>query len=90
MTLLVYSKNNVLIDIIGVFGNSFDFAKNVTLRRKSGVSNPNTTYDAANGWDTYPKDTVDDIGTHTTSLSTTNMHLGYPYTPIPAHSITSL
>ena len=67
-------KNNVLIDIIGVFGNSSDFAKNVTLRRKPGVSNPNTTYDAANEWDTYPKDTVDDIGTHTTSLSTTNMH----------------
>ena len=63
-------KNGVLIDIIGEFGNSDDFAKNVTLRRKSTVSSPNTTYDETNEWDSYVVDTVDDIGSHTTTLST--------------------
>ncbi len=63
-------KNGVLIDIIGVFGNSADFAKNVTLRRKPTVSSPNTTYDETNEWDSYAEDTVDDIGSHTTTLST--------------------
>lgn len=65
-------KNGTLIDILGVFGNSADFAKNVTLRRKSTVSSPNTTYDETNEWDEYVVDTVDNIGMHSTSLSSDN------------------
>ena len=63
-------KNDILIDIIGVFGSSANFAEDVTLRRKSTVSSPNTTYDEVNEWDSYPQNTVDDIGSHTTTLST--------------------
>ena len=64
-------KNDVLIDIIGEFdGGSENFAKDVTLRRKSSVAEPNTTFDPENEWDVYPKDTVDDIGnTHLTLSS---------------------
>ena len=67
-------KNDVLIDIIGEFdGGNENFAKDVTLRRKSSVSEPNTTFDLENEWDVYPKDTVDDIGnTHLTLSSPKN------------------
>lgn len=64
-------KDDDLIDIIGEFdGGSENFAKDVTLRRKSSVTEPNTTFDLENEWDDYPKDTVDDIGnTHLTLSS---------------------
>jgi endonuclease I/chitodextrinase len=63
-------KNDVLIDIIGTFdGGSANFAKDKTLRRKASVSSPNTTFDLANEWDTYPKDTADNIGVFNTTLS---------------------
>jgi endonuclease I/chitodextrinase len=66
-------KDETLIDIIGEFdGGSGNFAQNVTLRRKPGVSQPNTTFDLVNEWDSFPSDTVDDIGSHTTTLSTTS------------------
>ena len=65
-------KDETLIDIIGVFdGGSGNFAQNTTLRRKSTISEPNTTFDLANEWDSFPEDTVDDIGSHATTLSTT-------------------
>lgn len=58
-------KNDILIDIIGTYnGGSSNFAKDKTLRRKSGVSQPNTVFDIDNEWDVYDKDTVDDFGTH--------------------------
>ena len=58
-------KNGVLIDIIGTYnGGSANFAKDKTLRRKSGVSQPNTAFDIDNEWDIYPKNTVDDFGNH--------------------------
>ncbi len=58
-------KNDVLIDIIGVFnGGTVNFAKDVTLRRKNSVVNPNTTFDKANEWDEFAQDVVDNIGTH--------------------------
>ena len=67
-------KDDTLIDIIGVFdGGSADFAKDVTLRRKPSVVQPNTAYDEANEWDSYPADTADGIGSHSTTLSTTDI-----------------
>ena len=58
-------KNDVLIDIIGVFnGGTANFAKDVTLRRKSSVVNPNTNFDLVNEWDQFSIDTVDNIGIH--------------------------
>lgn len=67
-------KDDLLIDIIGIFdgGNGY-FAKDVTLRRKSTVSEPNTIYDQENEWDVYPKDTSDGIGLHVSTLATTNV-----------------
>ncbi len=59
-------KDGVLIDIIGVLnGGSANFAKDVTLRRKPEVNNPNTTFDLVGEWDSYPQDTFDDLGNHT-------------------------
>ncbi|MFY7669919.1 endonuclease [Tenacibaculum sp. MEBiC06402] len=63
-------KNDVLIDIIGVFnGGTANFAKDVTLRRKSSVVNPNTTFDKTNEWDEFAQDTVDNIGIHDTATA---------------------
>jgi chitodextrinase len=57
-------KNDVLIDIIGVFGSSATFGQNVTLRKKSSVTNPNTTYTTSE-WDSFASDTFSGLGTHT-------------------------
>ena len=58
-------KNGVLIDIIGTFnGGSSNFAKNVTLRRKSTIVSPNILYTVSE-WDSYSQDTFDDLGSHT-------------------------
>ena len=61
-------KDGVLLDQIGVFDNSSDYAKNITLRRKSTIVFPNTTFDL-NEWDAYPENTFDGIGNHTTTLA---------------------
>ncbi len=64
-------NDETLIDIIGVFNSGgANFAQNTTLRRKSTVVEPNTTYDEPNEWDSFPEDTVDDLGMHTVTLST--------------------
>ncbi len=55
-------KNGVLIDIIGTFqGGSADFAKDVTLRRKSTVAGPSTTYNV-DEWEQLSKDDVSGLG----------------------------
>ncbi len=66
-------KNDVLIDIIGTFDNASTFAQNVTLRRKSTVTSPNTTYTTSE-WDTFLTDNFTDIGSHT--ISGTHTFLG--------------
>lgn len=61
-------KNDVLIDIVGVFNNgTANFAKDVTLRRKPTISSPNTTFDKIGEWDEYSQDNIDDLGSHTLS-----------------------
>ncbi|WP_423818319.1 endonuclease [Salinimicrobium sp. TIG7-5_MAKvit] len=55
-------KDGVLIDMIGVDGD-VDFGKDVTLRRKSTVTAPNTTY-TEDEWEVLAKDTVDGLGTY--------------------------
>ncbi len=58
-------KNNVLIDIIGTFNaGASNFAKDVTLRRKSDISSPSATY-ITSEWNSYPQNTFDDLGKHT-------------------------
>lgn len=67
-------KNDVLIDIIGVYNaGKVNFGKDKTLRRKTGVSQPNTAFDIDNEWDIIDKDNADDFGKHSAiSLSIDN------------------
>ncbi|WP_299620747.1 endonuclease [uncultured Tenacibaculum sp.] len=66
-------KNDVLIDIIGVFnGGSGNFAKDRTLRRKLTVVNPNTTFDLVNEWEEFARDNVENIGVHNTATASIN------------------
>ena len=63
-------KNDVLIDVFGVFdGGSQDYAKDITYRRKSTITAPNTTFDLAGEWDSYQNNTVDGIGSHNGSTA---------------------
>ncbi|TPN82380.1 endonuclease [Aquimarina algicola] len=60
-------KNDVLIDIIGIFdGGSTNFAQNMTLRRKADISTPSTSFTISN-WDSYSQDTFSGLGKHTKS-----------------------
>jgi len=62
-------KNGVLIDIVGILGETAKNFADMTLRRMANVSEPNTTYSRSE-WDEFPKDNVEDIGSHTSTLST--------------------
>lgn len=56
-------KNGVLIDIIGTFnGGTANFAADVTLRRKSTVTAPSTTFNLSAQWDSYTVDTCSNLG----------------------------
>ncbi len=55
-------KNGTLIDMIGVAGD-VDFGKDKTLRRKSTITSPNTTY-TEEEWEVLEKDTVDGLGAY--------------------------
>ncbi|NVK51447.1 MAG: endonuclease [Flavobacteriaceae bacterium] len=57
-------KNNILIDLLGNASSSSNFAQDVTLRRKSSVNSPNTTYTVAE-WDSFSQDTFSGLGNHT-------------------------
>ncbi|WP_299527477.1 endonuclease [uncultured Lutibacter sp.] len=63
-------KNGVLIDIVGVFNNTTVFAANTTLRRKSTINSPNTTYNTSE-WDILVSDTFNGLGAHTLSTLST-------------------
>jgi len=64
-------KDGVLIDIIGVLGVTQKNYENMTLRRKNSVTAPTTTFNA-NEWDQLPQNTVDGIGYHGETASTSN------------------
>jgi endonuclease I len=67
-------KNGVLIDIIGTFnGGAADFAANVTLRRKSTVTSPSTTFNLSSQWDSFAVDSCENLGNRT--LKVTNPEL---------------
>ena len=52
-----------LLDVVGVVGDSLVFARDVTLRRKSGVKGPNSEYDPEE-WDTYDLEETGNLGQH--------------------------
>ncbi|MCD0465689.1 endonuclease [Flavobacterium sp. ENC] len=59
-------KNGVLIDIIGTFnGGTANFAVDVTLRRKSTVTSPSTTFNLSSQWDSYTTDTCNNLASKT-------------------------
>jgi predicted extracellular nuclease len=61
---IALSNNGVVIDMVGVLGNSSDFAKDTTLVRNASVSSPSATYNASE-WTSSAKDTVSNVGSHT-------------------------
>lgn len=66
-------KNDVLIDIIGTYnGGSANFGKDKVLRRKSGISQPNTAFDLDNEWEVFNKNDASDFGTHSAIVLSTN------------------
>lgn len=55
-------KNGILIDIIGTFsGGTANFAADVTLRRKSTITSPSTTFNLSSQWDSYTTDTCNNL-----------------------------
>tara|TARA_R110002049_G_scaffold76883_6_gene197164 strand:+ start:6125 stop:8341 length:2217 start_codon:yes stop_codon:yes gene_type:complete len=65
-------KDGVLIDIIGEEGNASKHIENVTYRRKSSISVPNSTFTESE-WEILPANTFSGIGNHTSTLSTKNI-----------------
>jgi len=64
-------KNDVLIDIIGVYnGGTADFAANQTLRRNSTVTSPTTIFNKAGEWTVFPVDTCGGLGDTTLDTDT--------------------
>ena len=59
-------KNGVLIDIIGTFnGGTSNFAIDVTLRRKSTVTSPSTSFNLSTQWDSYTTDSCNNLASKT-------------------------
>ncbi|RTZ06042.1 T9SS type A sorting domain-containing protein [Flavobacterium bomense] len=59
-------KNGVLIDVIGTFnGGTANFAADQTLRRKSTVTAPTTTFNKTTQWDSFTSDTCNNLGSRT-------------------------
>ena len=78
-------KNGVLIDIMGEEGNSNFHIKDVTYRRKSNISVPNASFNT-NEWDVLNVNTFDDIGSHTSTLSTkSNIFESFKMFPNPVN-----
>ncbi|MFL1895662.1 endonuclease [Aquimarina sp. 2-A2] len=57
-------KNNILIDIVGIFnGGTANFGKDKTLRRKTSITTANTSYVSAE-WNSYAQNTFGDLGSY--------------------------
>lgn len=70
--------NGTLVDVVGTFnGGSANFGQNTTLRRKSSVQAPNTTYNTSE-WDSFASNTFNGLGSHSIDGST-----GTPDDPDP-------
>jgi endonuclease I/chitodextrinase len=64
-------KNDVLIDIIGVLGETASNFKDKTLRRKLSVTAPSSTY-SANEWNEFGINTFEGIGKHANATAGLN------------------
>lgn len=67
-------KNGVLIDVIGTFnGGTADFAIDQTLRRKTTVIVPKTTFNKTTDWDVLTTDTCSGLGNRIAGNVNTNL-----------------
>lgn len=60
---IALQKGEEIIDIVGQIGDSVNFGKDVTLRRKSHIKNPNNQFDQ-NEWDRYGFEDTSDLNAH--------------------------
>jgi len=60
----IQTSSGANLDVIGVIGNTANFAQDVTLVRKSTVQSPVTTYNASE-WTSYAQNDVSNLGSHT-------------------------
>jgi endonuclease I len=66
-------KNGILIDIIGTYnGGSANFGMDVTLRRKSTVTGPSTSFNKTSQWDSFTTDTCSGLGNRSSSSNVTS------------------
>ena len=80
-------KNDVLLDIIGVFQDDSNFAQNTTLVRKPAIDRPTTTFDL-NEWNAFPSNNCDDLGDHTQTLSLDDIALNtFKIYPNPVNTV---
>jgi len=61
-------NSDTIIDLIGVIGDSVNFAKDVTLRRKSNIQNPNNQFSDLE-WDHYSLEDTGNINSHVSNCS---------------------
>ena len=80
-------KNDILLDIIGVFQSNAVFAENTTLVRKPIIDRPTTTFNI-NEWDAFPSNNCDDLGDHTQTLSVNDVALNeFKVYPNPINNV---
>lgn len=82
-------KNGVLIDIIGTFsGGTANFSADETLRRKSTVAVPKTTFNKTTDWDVLTVDSCTGIGNRLNI--TNNEEIDFSISPNPSNGNFSL
>lgn len=60
----LFKTGTLLIDMVGVLNVAANFSIDETLRRKSSILSPNTTFDKAVEWDSFVANTCGDLGIH--------------------------
>lgn len=80
-------KNGTLIDIIGTFnGGTADFSIDQTLRRKTTVTIPKTTFNKTADWNVYSVDTCSGLGNKTSqNTELTNNEIDFKIYPNPSN-----
>ena len=68
---IVLQFEGQIIDAVGVVGDSLDFGRDVTLRRKSSARSPNTEFNAEE-WDVYGLETTGNLNRHQSFCSGPN------------------
>ncbi|MEN0003636.1 MAG: lamin tail domain-containing protein [Bacteroidota bacterium] len=73
-------KNGNAVDVIGQIGVRVTYAQDITLRRKSSVTegdtNPNDAFDPATEWDEFAENTINGFGSHTFDGCAATMPMG--------------